>query len=140
MIASAAWVDTPPAWFVVLPDCDAAAAVLSNLGNGRVKEVRHPSGRPWILGRWSDDTLAVGRAGRNSVAVLGQHAATVDALNQASDRLSSVRNLDRLSRSLTGSFHLLASIDGHVRVQGSVTCTRRVYHARFSGVSIASDR
>ena len=128
------------AWFVVLPDCDAGDAVASTVRDWAIREVSHPSGRPWILGHWDDDTMAIGRAGRNAIAVAGQHAATTDTLVRASGRLGSIAEVDRPARSLAGSFHLLASVDGHVRVQGTVTGTRRVYHAQVHGITLASDR
>lgn len=127
-------------WFVVLPDCDAGRAIRSTLRDRTIREVRHASGRPWIVGHWSDDTMAIGLAGSNAIAVVGQHAVTVDTLTRAGERLRSVADLDRFARSLTGSVHLLASVDGRVRVQGTVTGTRRVYHAQANGASLASDR
>src|SRR5689334_10770963 len=128
-------------WFVVLPDCgDAGQAVAARLRGAEIAEVRHPSGRPWIIGRWTKQTMAIGQAGRAAIVVLGQHAVTTDTLHHACQRVQSVADLERVTRSLAGSYHLIASIDGHVRVQGTVTGTRRVFHAEVDGISVASDR
>ncbi|MGH3856522.1 MAG: asparagine synthase-related protein [Pseudonocardiaceae bacterium] len=50
-----------------------------------------------------------------------------------------VADLDRLARIIPGSFHLVASVAGEVRVQGSVSTVRQVSYARVSGVTVAAD-
>ena len=98
------------------------------------------SGRPWLIGCWPDDSVAVGEAGAVKIAVVGQHAATADRLAAAAAHASDVADLDRFARSLVGSFHLIASVAGQVRVQGTVTGLRRVFHGRIGGVTVAADR
>ncbi|WP_308295994.1 asparagine synthase-related protein [Streptomyces sp. ISL-96] len=44
------------------------------------------------------------------------------------------------ARELAGSFHLVASVDGRVRAQGSVTGFRRLFRAEIDGITVASDR
>ena len=127
-------------WFVVLPDHDAGRGVRSAVRSPDLSELPHPSGRPWLVGRWRPGTIAAGRAGRTAVVVLGQHDQTDDTVARAATRLRAPADLDRFARSLAGSFHLIASIDGVVRVQGAVTGTRRVFHARIHGVPVAADR
>ncbi|GAA1680763.1 hypothetical protein GCM10009745_26040 [Kribbella yunnanensis] len=39
-----------------------------------------------------------------------------------------------------GSVHVLEVVDGHVRVRGTASGLRRVFHARVNGLGIASDR
>jgi asparagine synthase (glutamine-hydrolysing) len=51
-----------------------------------------------------------------------------------------VAELDAVARVLPGCFHLVASVHGVVRAQGSGTGVRRVFHTRIQGVPIASDR
>ncbi|HVM00028.1 MAG TPA: lasso peptide isopeptide bond-forming cyclase [Egibacteraceae bacterium] len=102
--------------------------------------VNHPSGRPWLLGRWDPETLVVGEAGRVKIALVGQHAVAAEQLGATAGRVTSVAGLDRVASSLAGSFHLLASVDGRVRVQGSVTGLRPVFHARVEGTTVAADR
>lgn len=54
--------DAIPSWFVALADCEAANPVGRVLRDQATQEVRHPSGRPWLLGRWAAGTLTTGRA------------------------------------------------------------------------------
>ncbi|MGC0333742.1 asparagine synthase (glutamine-hydrolyzing) [Streptomyces sp. SAI-170] len=129
-----------PSWFAVLPDspsAEPAATVLRDLAPERID---HPSGRPWLLGRWPRHALALGGAGRNRIALLGQHSRTAQELSDAAARLHGPAALDGLARSTAGSAHLIASVDGVVRVQGSVTSMRRVCHARVGEVTVAADR
>ncbi len=132
--------DAIPSWFVVLADCEAARPVGAVLREQATQAISHPSGRPWLLGRWAAGTVATGRAGPTTVAVLGQHAATADQLAGAAGRVQAVADLDRLAASLPGSSHLVASVAGRVRLQGTVTGVRRVFHARIGGVTVAADR
>jgi asparagine synthase (glutamine-hydrolysing) len=129
-----------PPWFVVLPDCDVAEIVISALRAQSAQELRHPSGRPWILGAWSEDVVTVGQAGQTKIAVIGQHAITPAELAEAALRSRTAGDLDRLAASLVGSSHLVASLPETVRVQGTITGVRRVFHARVGGAMVAADR
>lgn len=127
-------------WFVVLPDCDADPALTSALRESAPQEVRHPSGRPWLMGCWPGGTMTAGSAGGTAIAVLGQHSVTTAAVTEAAGRVRGVADLDARARPWAGSFHLVASVTGRVCVQGTVTGTRHVFHARAGGVVVASDR
>lgn len=130
-------------WFVVLPDCAAAApvgAALRGRAGPEIQEIGHPSGRPWLLGHWSPGALAVGEAGRVKIAVVGQHAMTAERLATAARRTDTVAGLDALAGSLVGSVHLAASVAGCVRAQGTVTGLRKLFHARIGDVTVAADR
>jgi asparagine synthase (glutamine-hydrolysing) len=127
-------------WFVVLPDCDSTGPVGAALSDHAPDEISHPSGRPWLLGRWTDGTVAVGQAGSTKVALIGQHAVTAARLTDAAGRTRTPVDVDRLAGSLAGSSHLIASVGGQVRVQGTVTGVRRVFHARIGAASVAADR
>jgi asparagine synthase (glutamine-hydrolysing) len=129
-----------PGWFVVLPDCASAARTGAALRSRAVQEVSHPSGRPWLLGDWSAHAMTVGEAGLVKVAVVGEHAVTADRLTTAADRIRTIADLDELVRGMAGSFHLVASVTGRVRVQGSVSGLRRVFHARIGDATVAADR
>jgi asparagine synthase (glutamine-hydrolysing) len=131
---------TVPSWFVVLEDYESAGPVASALRARATKEVGHPSGRPWLVGCWPEGTVATGQAGSTKLAVIGQHAVTPDLLVDAAGRIRTVADVDRLAASLVGSSHLVASVAGCVRVQGTVTGVRRVFHARIGGAAVASDR
>ncbi|MFF6952392.1 lasso peptide isopeptide bond-forming cyclase [Streptomyces iakyrus] len=129
-----------PGWFVVLPDCASAGRVSAALRTRAVQEVGHPSGRPWLLGRWSPGALTIGEADRTKIAVVGEHAVTADRLTPAAGRVGTIAGLDGLARNMAGSSHLVASVGGRVRVQGSVTGFRRVFHATIGDATVAADR
>src|SRR5437868_292523 len=139
MVSFAGVVDVP-SWFVILPDCESAVPLATVLRGHDVQEIGHPSGRPWVLGRWSEDAVTVGKAGHTKVVLIGQHAVGAGPLSQAAGRLRTIDDLDRLAMSLVGSSHLVASIDGRVRVQGTVTGLRRVFYATIGGAAVAADR
>jgi asparagine synthase (glutamine-hydrolysing) len=129
-----------PSWFIVLPDDEAAKSVAITLRDHAAQQLSHTSGRPWLLGCWSEDAVSVGQAGHRRIAVVGQHAVMADELHRAADQIGGISDLDRLAGSLVGSSHLIASVAGQVRVQGTVTGTRRVFHATVDGATVATDR
>jgi asparagine synthase (glutamine-hydrolysing) len=129
-----------PFWFVALADRGSAGPLSDALRCHATKEISHPSGRPWLLGRWPESVLSSGQAGATKIAVIGQHALTSEQLASTAGRIRTVADLDRLASSLVGSAHLLASVDGRVRVQGTVTGIRRVFHARAADTTVAADR
>ncbi len=129
-----------PFWFVALADCESARPVANALRGQATQAISHQSGRPWLLGRWTEGTVTTGRAGHTKIAVIGQHAVTAGQLAEAAGRIRAVADLDRLAASLVGSSHLVASVAGQVRVQGTVTGVRRVLYARTGGVTVAADR
>ena len=139
MLGSADW-DDIASWFVVLPDAAPAAGVGDRLRARSTQHVPHRSGRPWLVGSWPENELVVGQAGQVKLAVLGQHAVTAAQLATAAAATDAVAHVDRLARSLVGSTHLVASVGGRVRVQGSITGLRRVFHARVGDVAVAADR
>jgi asparagine synthase (glutamine-hydrolysing) len=127
-------------WFVVLPDCASAAIVGDELRDQARQQVSHPSGRPWLLGCWPDDSLVIGQSGRTKIAVIGEHAVSTGELTSAANQVKTVAELDGLTGLLVGSVHLAASVDGRVRVQGTVTGLRRVLYASVGDVTVAADR
>jgi asparagine synthase (glutamine-hydrolysing) len=127
-------------WFVALADCGSADPLGDVLRRYSTREVSHPSGRPWLLGRWHDGTLSSGQAGITKIAIIGQHALTSEQLVSAAGRMRTVADADRVARSLAGSAHLLASVGGRVRAQGTVTGIRRIFHAQVAGRTVAADR
>jgi asparagine synthase (glutamine-hydrolysing) len=129
-----------PSWFVVLADCDSARPIPPALSGQATRQISHPSGRPWLLGCWADGTVTTAQAGRTKVALIGQHTVTGDQLAEAAARIGAVADLDRLAASLVGSSHLVASVAGRVRVQGTVTGVRRVFHAEVGDATVAADR
>ncbi|WP_274556194.1 asparagine synthase-related protein [Streptomyces spiramyceticus] len=93
-----------------------------------------------MLGRWAPEEVAVGEAGRNKIVVLGEHAVVGRRLADTAARVRTPRDIDGPAGELAGNSHLVASTDGKVRVQGTVTGFRRVFSAEINGVAAASDR
>ncbi|MEV2256899.1 asparagine synthase-related protein [Streptomyces sp. NPDC050147] len=127
-------------WFTVLPDGESGVAAARLLRPWATKALTHHSGRPWLLGGWPDGRVTVGAAGARRVAVVGRCPVTVDELSMRAGRLRDIADVERIAHGLTGSFHLLASVDGSVRARGSVSGVRRLFHARVGGVTVAADR
>jgi asparagine synthase (glutamine-hydrolysing) len=103
---------------MVLPDRPDGRRVVEGWPSASRPVVAHASGSPWLVGSLDQDEVTV---------------AMVGPLRAAAD-------LDAVARVLPGCWHLLASIDGVVRVQGSVTGVRRVFHTRIQGIPVAGDR
>jgi asparagine synthase (glutamine-hydrolysing) len=134
------WLAGIPFWFAVLADQESAGVTAAALRARATRQVDHPSGRPWLLGSWPDGMTIVSQAGTAKIAVIGQHAITAEQLAEAAGRARAVADLDRLAAALVGSSHLVASVHGRVRVQGTVTGVRRVFHAEVDGATVAADR
>ncbi len=132
--------DAGTPWFVVLPDAAAAAPVAAVVRPAAVHEIEHPSGRPWLLGNWAAEEMAVGAATGVKVAVLGQHDLDAERLHRVARSVGSVSDLNTFAGTIDGSVHLMASAAGRVRVQGTLTGLRRVFHTRLGHCDLASDR
>jgi asparagine synthase (glutamine-hydrolysing) len=132
--------DRVPSWFVVLPDSPVAEPIADALRSQATGETRHPSGRPWLLGRWGQVQTVAVTCDNTAIAVIGEHLLAPEPLAQVAGRVRTLADLDRWSASWVGNFHLIASVAGQVRVQSPVSGFRRVFHATVDGVGVASDR
>ena len=92
------------------------------------------------MGRWAAEELVAAQVGGVRVAVIGCCPVTAAALSALAHRVRTAADLDRLGAGLSGSFHLVAAIDGRVRVQGSVSGLRRVFYTQVGQVAVAADR
>jgi asparagine synthase (glutamine-hydrolysing) len=129
-----------PSWFAVLPDCASTRSIAALLRGAATREINHGSGRPWLIGRWAENSMTIGLAGPTKIALIGQHDVTTGELAEAASRVQTLADLDRLAFSLSGSSHLIATVAGRVRAQGTATGIRRVFHARVDGATLAADR
>ncbi|MFI6642688.1 asparagine synthase-related protein [Streptomyces sp. NPDC050504] len=127
-------------WFAVLPDGAAGPGAARALRTGAVQTVRHASGRPWLVGGWPAGHVRVAAAGGARLAVIGRCPVTAEALTARLRRLAGVDDMDDVLAGLPGSFHAVASAGGEVRVRGSASAVRRVFHARVAGVTVAASR
>ncbi|NUS88923.1 MAG: asparagine synthase [Streptomyces sp.] len=119
-------------YFVALPDVDGAAAAIGRLPTDGVRILlRHPSGRPCVAGRTAEGRALVAERGDTRLAVIGHCSATQDELAAAAARIDDLADLDRLGLAWAGSYHLVASVRGRLRVQGTASGLRRVFHGEF---------
>ncbi|MEV4739936.1 asparagine synthase-related protein [Streptomyces sp. NPDC049555] len=131
---------TGEAWFAVLADGERSRPAAQALRPLAARTIEHASGRPWLLGNWPDGRVTVAAAGAARLAVIGLCPVTAGAL---AERLAGVRgpeDVEAAAAGLTGSFHLAASVGGRVRVRGSASGVRRLFHAEVAGVTVAADR
>ncbi|MGW0915298.1 lasso peptide isopeptide bond-forming cyclase [Streptomyces sp. NPDC002784] len=128
------------AHFTVFTDREDAAAVARSFAHPGTRTLKHPSGRPWLVGQWDDQEIVTAHAGRASLAVLGCCPVDAAELERRAGRLRDLAELDALARTLPGSFHLVAALDGQLRVQGTASGLRLIFHAAVDGVQVAASR
>ena len=121
--------DRPDAWRAVASQASEPQCVLA-----------HASGNPWLVGTLARDELTSVTLGSLRVAVIGSCPVTATRLRELVAGVGTVAELNALARLLPGCWHLLASLDGVVRVQGSLTGLRRVFHTRIGDVAIVGER
>lgn len=128
------------AHFAVFTDRADAAAVARSFARPGSRTLAHPSGRPWLVGHWHDDEVVTANTGTATVALVGCCPIEAHDLRRRIARLRDLAELDALARSLPGSFHLVGALDGQVRVQGTASGLRLVFHAEIDGVRVAASR
>ncbi|WP_418960965.1 lasso peptide biosynthesis PqqD family chaperone [Streptomyces tritici] len=126
--------------FAVFPDCADAAAVARSFALPGTRTVEHASGRPWLVGRWDRSEIVTARAGAVSLALIGCAPVPSTTLERTAARVRDAAELGAWARSLPGSFHLVASVDGAIRVHGTASGLRLVFHAAVEGVQVAASR
>ncbi|WP_432192254.1 lasso peptide isopeptide bond-forming cyclase [Streptomyces sp. bgisy027] len=126
--------------FTVFPDRADAAAVARSFARPGSRTLTHASGRPWLVGHWHDDEVVTASARDSAIAVIGCCRIEADELRRAAEQLRDLTELDALARSLPGSFHLVAALDGRLRVQGTASGLRLVFHAEIDGVRVTATR
>jgi len=127
-------------WFVVLPDSDAGPVVAAQFAGRAPAVIAHASGRPWLLGSWPAAEATFAQAGRVRLALLGHHAITSSRLEEVAGRVRSVDDVDRLTASFDGSFHVLASVDGAVYAHGTALGLRSLFRTQAEAITVSADR
>jgi asparagine synthase (glutamine-hydrolysing) len=125
---------------MVLPDRPDARRVVAGWPLLSRSVLAHASGSPWLVGCLDRDEVIVAAVGSLRVAVIGSCPVTATRLTELVAGVRTAAELDAVARVLPGCWHLVASFDGVVRVQGSLTGLRRVFHTRIQGVPVAGDR
>ncbi|MEJ8652614.1 lasso peptide isopeptide bond-forming cyclase [Streptomyces sp. MS1.AVA.3] len=128
------------AHFTVFTDREGAAAVARSVARPGTRILQHASGRPWLVGQWHDQEIVTAHAGHTALAVIGCCSIDAVELESQAGRLRDLAELDALARSLPGSFHLVAALDGRLRVQGTASGLRLVFHALVDGIQVAATR
>ncbi|MCP3803397.1 asparagine synthase-related protein [Allokutzneria sp. A3M-2-11 16] len=127
--------------FLVLPDSAAGAHVAGLVVKGVAAQVvRHPSGRPWIVGSWREDEIVVATCGSRVVVLLGHALTTETRLQSIVDSCGALSELSVIPARVPGSFHMLASYAGHIRAQGTVSSACQLFHGRVHGATVLADR
>lgn len=126
--------------FTVFPDRADAAAVARSFARPGSRTLTHASGRPRLVGDWHDDEVVTASAGDTALAVIGCCPVGAGELRRTAARLRDLAELDVFARSLPGSFHLVAALGGRLRVQGTASGLRLVFHAEIDGVRVAAGR
>lgn len=123
--------------FVVLPDTSAAARLAARLVTPT--QLRHASGRPFLLGDPATDRVLTAETGADRLALVGQVDADPAELRQL---LASVTTPAGLTRATgrPGSYCTVGSIGGQVYVSGPAFETRRLWWANIDGVTVISNR
>jgi asparagine synthase (glutamine-hydrolysing) len=126
--------------FLVFPDHPDSELVATRFALGGMQVQYHASGRPWIVGSWATGDLTLAVAGTRRLAMLGRTTTSADVLAAALRHVRSEADLDAVARESPGCFHLISSVNGSVRVQGTLSDTLRIYYATVGGVAVAADR
>ncbi|NJP81207.1 hypothetical protein HCK01_28575 [Streptomyces sp. AA8] len=74
------------------------------------------------------------------MAVIGRCPVTAAELAARLRQVRDVADTERAVAGLAGSFHVVTSAGGRVRVRGSASGARAVFYSRFDGVTVAADR
>jgi asparagine synthase (glutamine-hydrolysing) len=83
--------------------------------------------------------MTVASADRARIAIIGCCPITAAQLSELLVGVERIADIDRIVRGFPGSFHLIASVQGQVRVQGSVSALRQVFYVRVAGLTVAAD-
>ncbi|GAB7183967.1 hypothetical protein ATKI12_3798 [Kitasatospora sp. Ki12] len=127
-------------YFVVLPDQQRAVAAADRLPPDATPLMSHPSGRPFLAGRTGAGQFLKAEAGETALAVVGVCSATQAELDAEAARITHPSQLDGAALRWSGSYHLIASVGGRLRVQGTASGLRRISHGSSDGLTVAADR
>ncbi|MDG9702089.1 asparagine synthase-related protein [Streptomyces sp. DH37] len=129
-------------FFAVLPDTAEGQAVAGRLRSEAedLRAVLHPSGRPWIVHRLPFRQVSRATRGGDSLVLIGPAGVPGTVLSGILDPARDTADLHRRLARLPGIHHVVSRLDGEVCVRGTASGHRRVYHARYAGGRLVSDR
>ncbi len=124
-----------------LPDSDAARPVTRRLFEyGYSCNVRHESGRPWIIGSWNDHELHEANVPGMRVALLGIVKPIGCSLVQAVGGLRAFSDADDLYERVAGSYITALASAESVRVHGTLSGVHELYYAEIDGAVVAANK
>src|SRR5262245_11582068 len=126
--------------FIVLPDLAGADRAVQAAPVSAPQLIRHPSGRPWVMGHWAPDEVTSVITGSVRVVVAGICPVTTTRLAELAGPLRGSADVEAIARTLPGSFHLMAAAGDWTLILGSASGLRRVFYAHVGGVPVAGDR
>ncbi|MFE1775347.1 asparagine synthase-related protein [Streptomyces sp. NPDC059008] len=132
---------SPTVDFLVFPDHPAGQALCRLLPAGPPAHLlRHPSGRPWIVGRWTADEAVTAEAGPRRAVLLGTASASPGALARLLPGPGHLDGVGERVRRIPGSYVLLTAAEGDLRCRGDLATVHPVHHARIGGITVAGNR
>ena len=141
------WSRGEGSWFAAFPDTDASSTAAGLVARIAPQVAHHPSGRPWLMGRWNADSPGVSgfcamAAGRHlQVAIFGAGPEVVAVLPKLVGEATDHSAVATALAASPGCTHVVSrSSDGDVRLQGTLAGVKRLFIASIGGVVIASDR
>jgi asparagine synthase (glutamine-hydrolysing) len=129
-----------PHGFLVLPDLSGSEKAAQVAPFSAPQVIRHPSGRPWLMGHWKPEEITSVITNSGRVAVVGICPITAARLAELAGRLRVPQDIDPIARMFPGSFCLVVAMGDWMRIQGSASGLRRIYHAHVDGIPVAADR
>ncbi|WP_161628704.1 asparagine synthase [Nocardiopsis salina] len=125
-----------PGSFVVLPDTEVdTTAVHKAFADGPTTVLKHPSGRPWIVGNLIPDQLRASDEGHLKWALIGDAGSA-----PRPTRYFGCTDVMSETLEIPGSFHAIATQHGEVAARGTIAGIRSLFWAELDGTPLISDR
>lgn len=126
---------------IILPDIPVEVAdVASGLPAGRVRIIRYPSGRPWIMGLWDDDEQTIAPTETGTLVILGLVGASRAAVNIQARHIRQFRDSDRLFEHVPGCYLTLLCAGGQSRAHGTLSAVHKLFYTSARGYTVASNK
>lgn len=98
----------------------------------------HASGRPWIVGAWPKREIGFFSSGYVRLILLGKIPSSLKIQTTILNNVDIVTDLDHITAGIPGSFFAVASVDGTVRAQGSLSSIRRLWFTTIRSNTVAA--
>ncbi|HSY14911.1 MAG TPA: asparagine synthase-related protein [Jatrophihabitantaceae bacterium] len=127
---------------VVLPDVDSAASTAAEVSNSdccrrRKETLFHASGRPWLVGHWSAETLR-SSALNGSVRMVSVGAVPIDTTMLTEAGRNAIRSPRTALGWAKGDCFVFCSAVGQVTGRGDLSGRDQLFRTEIGGVAIAA--